>query len=332
MIGFKSIDEFSFDDCVSSIERHESEGTPIDADLQARYNQLLSSLQKEDESAFNKCFTLQDFQNYLNRFKNLSGVNKYQPLHEAETIQRINQFKKLHEEELKNNKKYNVLGLIFGLILGILSQRYLPYIVASLINGDSADWGILGFPISYGVLFLIFKILRVLKKNILYNRFIALLGGMVISCVPMFFYLEHNEVSYDWFSDYGTFYGGEKGRVGIANSFGNSIIPRKYDCFYETANDIIGVVDNSGSIKIDWYTKEDFQLFNSENYWIVEDDSTSKSLKEVIESNNAVITDSWRYNNIHVVTRNGKELLWPVNPVHNSWRDPEILDLRVIEQ
>ena len=37
MIDFKPIEEFTFDDCVNSIEHHKNEGMPIDVELQTRY-------------------------------------------------------------------------------------------------------------------------------------------------------------------------------------------------------------------------------------------------------------------------------------------------------
>ena len=330
MIGFKTTESYTFDDCVKYLDSHK-EGNELFNEILNRYNTLFAQLQKDDDDLFNNCRSVQDYEKYLSRFS-VSGYMLYQLKHKNDAIKRINQLKKIQDKERKNNKKFNVIGLMIGLLIGVLSQRFLPYIVASLIEGNSADWGILGFPISYGILFLIFIIIRILKKNIFYNRFIAFFGGMVISCVPMFFYLEHNEAAYGRFSDYGIFYGGRNGRVGIADSYGNSLIARDYDCFYETGSYIIGIVDNNGSLKIDWYTNKDFKLTKSKSYWIVEDTTNSKSLKETIESDDNVIISHWRFNNINVVTRSGKELLWPVNPCHNSWSDPEILDLRVIEK
>lgn len=330
MIGFKTTESYTFDDCVKYLDSHK-EGNELFNEILNRYNTLFTQLQKDDDNLFNNCRSVQDYEKYLSSFS-VSGYMLYQPKHKNDAIKRINQLKIIQDKKRKNNKKFNVIGLMFGLLIGVLSQRFLPYIVASLEKGVSVDWGHLGFPISYGILFLIFIIIRILKKNIFYNRFITFFGGMVISCVLMFFYLEHNQVAYGSFSDYGIFYGGRNGRVGIADSYGNSLIARDYNCFYETGSYIIGIVDNNGSLKIDWYTNKDFKLTKSKSYWIVEDTTNSKSLKETIESDDNVIISHWHHNNIDVVTRSGKELLWPVNPCHNSWYDPEILDLRVIEK
>lgn len=330
MIGFKTTESYTFDDCVKYLDSHK-DGSELFNEILNRYNTLFTQLQKDDDELFNNCRSVQDYEKYLSRFS-VSGYMLYQPKHKNDAIKRINQLKIIQDKQRKNNKKFNVIGLLFGLLIGVLSQRFLPYIVASLIEGNSADWGILGFPISYGIIFLILIIIRIIKKNIFYNRFIAFFGGMVISCIPMYFYLVHNETVYGRFSDYAIFYGGRNGRVGIADSFGNSLIERNYDCFYESSNYIIGIIDNSGSLKIDWYNNKNFILTKSKSYWIVEDIATSNSLKETIESDDNDIINSWRFNNINVVTRSGKELLCPFNPYHNSWRDPDILDLRVIEK
>lgn len=330
MIGFKTIESYAFDDCVMYLDSHKSDAEDY-YEILNMYRTLFNQLQKEDDDVFNKCRSVQDYEHYLSRFS-AQGHMLYQPKHKKEAIERINNLKITQEKERKNNKEIIIIFLVLGLIVGLLSQRFLPYIVASLIKQNSSDCGILGLPISYGVLFLFFVYLRIYKKNKLYNRFIALFGGIIIACVPMFFYLEHNEVSYGSFPNYGILYGGDNDRVGIADSFGNPLIAREYDCFYETGNEIIGITDNHGSLTIDRYTKGDFKPIKSQSYWIVEDNIPSKSLREVIASGNAVIINQWRFNTIDGVTSSGKELLCPANPSHNHWGDPEIMDLRVMKK
>lgn len=83
MIGFKTSDDFSFDECIVYLNEHDNSDSSWN-EINQRYHRLLSQLHKEDEYTFSKCSSYQDYQNHLNRFKNLSGATKYQLLHETE--------------------------------------------------------------------------------------------------------------------------------------------------------------------------------------------------------------------------------------------------------
>lgn len=55
MIGFKTIEDFTFDDCVKSLNRHRAEGTLPDEELLCRYNSLLNDLKVEKLHAKETC-------------------------------------------------------------------------------------------------------------------------------------------------------------------------------------------------------------------------------------------------------------------------------------
>lgn len=83
MIGFKTSDDFSFDECIAFLSEHNNADSSWN-EINQRYHHLLTQLHKEDESAFSMCRTTIDYNNYLNRFKNISGASKYQPIHKVE--------------------------------------------------------------------------------------------------------------------------------------------------------------------------------------------------------------------------------------------------------
>ncbi len=49
MIDFKPIEDFTFDDCVKSLDRHRAEGASPDEELLTRYNSLLETLKAEEK-------------------------------------------------------------------------------------------------------------------------------------------------------------------------------------------------------------------------------------------------------------------------------------------
>lgn len=83
MIGFKTVDNFSFDECVVFLNGYDDKDASR-AEINQRYLQLLTQFQREDESAFKTCKTHDDYKNYLHRFTNISGATNYRPLHEEE--------------------------------------------------------------------------------------------------------------------------------------------------------------------------------------------------------------------------------------------------------
>lgn len=83
MIGFKTSDNFSFDECIVFLSEHDNSDSSW-TEINQRYHRLLTQLQKDDDSAFNLCRTTLDYKNYLDSFQNISGAMNYAPLHKAE--------------------------------------------------------------------------------------------------------------------------------------------------------------------------------------------------------------------------------------------------------
>lgn len=83
MIGFKTIDDYSFDECLVFLTEHDDKDASW-AEINRRYQLLLAQLQKKDNDAYRQCSATIDFKDYLECFCNLSGATKYQPLHEKE--------------------------------------------------------------------------------------------------------------------------------------------------------------------------------------------------------------------------------------------------------
>lgn len=320
MIGFKTIDDFSFDECIEYLDSHQ-DGGEVYQKILYRYNTLLKKVQQNDDDIFMNCRSVSDYEEYLSYFSE-SEYTHYRPKHKNEAIERINHLKEIQEKERKINKKYNVIGLLLGLVLGFLSIRFLPYILAYLLKEPFRDTKIwLGvFLISYFVLFFIFLILRLIKKKFRYDRIIAFFGGMLLTGTLATSYTAHYQATYGDFSDNGildptsTYVWGK----GIVDSFGNIIIEPEYSCFYESQNYIIGIRRGSDRAKsIDWYSKQDYKLTKSKRYWFTTVSDTSQSLQKVIESEDGVIINSWKYNYL------------VIDYCHVNSHD--ILDLRVSE-
>lgn len=83
MIGFKTTDALSYDECIVFLTEHDRSDSSWD-EINQHYLRLLTEMQKEDEFAFKMCSTSLDYKNYLNRFKNIRGASNYQPLHKVE--------------------------------------------------------------------------------------------------------------------------------------------------------------------------------------------------------------------------------------------------------
>jgi len=335
MIGFKTIDDFTFDDCFLHIKKCNENGHEPDPEIIELFSRLKNTLERDDDRLFINCLTDDDFEKYLSHFS-APGTQLYSPKHVVEAVLAIEDIRK----KLRSRKIVKiVVGLLLGIIVGLPAQRYLPYLAAYLTQRDSVDWYYV-FPIAYSVLFILFIIARIARKKATYNCYIAFFGGILIACIPMSRYSYFNRVSYGSFSHYGTYYGANwDGRhAGIADCFGNIVIPKEYSCFYEIDPDIIiGVTANtSGTLSIDWYDwydryeKDGSCYIGSDDFWIV-DNNTSLSLKEAIEGGANTIVHSWCFNALNIVTRDGKKLHWK-DSFSNHWRDPEILELRVIKK
>lgn len=83
MIGFKTTEDYLFDECLAFLTEHNDTDSSW-KEINQRYHRLLSQIQSDDNHVFDMCNTALDYKNYLSRFKNLNGASKYQPLHKVE--------------------------------------------------------------------------------------------------------------------------------------------------------------------------------------------------------------------------------------------------------
>lgn len=121
MIGFKPLEEFTFDDCVKSIKRYESEGIPVDSGLQARYNELLLSLQSQELSDYKKAKTLKDLKNFIQKYKSIYGANNYQSQFTKQAQNKIKAIMASRHKRIRNLIK--IVIILTVLILCILALK-----------------------------------------------------------------------------------------------------------------------------------------------------------------------------------------------------------------
>lgn len=119
MIGFKLLDEFTFDDCVKSIERRKSEGITQEEELLERYNTLLETLKYEEKRDYKSVKTIDGLKRYIKKYTVLPGATKYQP--EYLDIAK----KELEKYRHKRDKKqrviiYTIIGIFVFIIAPIL--------------------------------------------------------------------------------------------------------------------------------------------------------------------------------------------------------------------
>lgn len=81
MLNFKPIEDFTFDDCVNSIERLTAQGQAIDDELQERHDHLLSVLIQKEKRAYSSCVTIADYDRFIGEYSNLTDATKYRPMY-----------------------------------------------------------------------------------------------------------------------------------------------------------------------------------------------------------------------------------------------------------
>lgn len=130
MIDFKPIEEFTFDDCIKSIERYRSKGLPIDADLQARYEVLLSSLKSEEKRDYSKATrnigsldkAKEALEQYIKKYSSLPGATQYKPQHLQEAKDQIIEWKKIRKRRRLLKRVWiialSIVGICFIIFLG----------------------------------------------------------------------------------------------------------------------------------------------------------------------------------------------------------------------
>lgn len=125
MIDFKPIEEFTFDDCVNSIERHKNEGMPIDVELQTRYEHLLSSLNNKEKLDYSSCKTIQSLEKYIKKYTSLSGAMNYRPQYIQQAKDEILRLTIIRKKK-QQLKKISIIALIIVFIGIIIFFGYRP--------------------------------------------------------------------------------------------------------------------------------------------------------------------------------------------------------------
>ncbi len=141
MIGFKTTDDYSFDECIVFLTEH-NDADPFWNEINNRYLCLQTQIQKEDEFAFSMCAKSPDFKNYLDRFTAISGASKYQPLHksEAEDFLRKNPITTAPQKKglfasylIDSNKRNPITNLVLYLLL-------LASLIATIVQIPNVVW------------------------------------------------------------------------------------------------------------------------------------------------------------------------------------------------
>lgn len=102
MIGFKPIEDFTFDDCVKSIDRYKAEGTSADEELLLRYNSLLEPLKAEEKRDYfsanpdggSDVKKIEALECFIKKYSHLEGATKYKPQYLAKAKQELAVLKK----------------------------------------------------------------------------------------------------------------------------------------------------------------------------------------------------------------------------------------------
>lgn len=142
MIGFKTIEDYSYDECIEFLNEHDEKDSSW-ADIEERYKYLLAKLQKEDDKAFRECVEAQDYKNYLSLFTNASGVTKYQLRHESEARSFLRKSQETSGFNGVNNKPKIFNG--FEIIEDII--KYVGEVCLSIILA-----GILGYGLAWVII------------------------------------------------------------------------------------------------------------------------------------------------------------------------------------
>ena len=79
MKGYKTIEDYTFDECLSYMERF-PDGNNIQ-EVTDRYNELLQKLRQDDDAMFADCRTITDFEQYINHYAQPSSSSRYEPQH-----------------------------------------------------------------------------------------------------------------------------------------------------------------------------------------------------------------------------------------------------------
>lgn len=147
MIDFKPIEDFTFDDCVKSLDRHRANGTTADEDLLERYNSLLNSLMAEEKKDYSSAKTIDGLERYIKKYSNLKTASRYKPLYLNKVKDELEALRK--QKKRKRHSLTLILSLcciVIVLIIGFTTYkgRYLLTVPTEFKisqYGDTIDLG-----------------------------------------------------------------------------------------------------------------------------------------------------------------------------------------------
>ena len=129
MISFKPIEDFTFDDCITSLDRHRNKGTSADEELLSRYNSLLETLKAEEKRDYPSEKSIDGLERYINKYSNLPTATRYKPQYLAKAKQELAELNRKRKDLIKRRIKiYSsicVLVLIIGVVI-VISIGYRP--------------------------------------------------------------------------------------------------------------------------------------------------------------------------------------------------------------
>lgn len=132
MIGFKTIDDYTFDECVDFINQQDS-SHPLWEEINLRHAKLYNKYQREDDSCFKACNTYADYENYIVQFSNLNGASKYTPIYIEQAKEQMSKLPDLRQSWIKRN--FGFLSKYASLRNPITNLFLYVLLLASLIGG-----------------------------------------------------------------------------------------------------------------------------------------------------------------------------------------------------
>lgn len=147
MVGFKVIDDFTFDDCVDFINQYD-EKHPWWKEIFHRHSGLLKKYRQKDNTCFKACKTYADYENYIARFSNLKGASMYRPIYLEQAKEQMSKLPDLRQSWIKRK-----CGFIFKdaslrhpitnfFLYGLLIYSFIVFISLIIGGGVGLVWGI----------------------------------------------------------------------------------------------------------------------------------------------------------------------------------------------
>lgn len=125
MIDFRPIEDFTFDDCVKSMDRIKAEGSAPDDDLLNRYNSLLTALRAEEKKDYPSVKTIDGLERYIKKYSNLKSATRYQPRYLAKAKQELADLTKRAKIK-KRIKTVSYVVVVIAVLIGIFCIGYKP--------------------------------------------------------------------------------------------------------------------------------------------------------------------------------------------------------------